>query len=122
MIRFPAHNTFVVKRRARSGAKTANYWMKSIPMEAAAVPRPVSLEEQSVRSPVVVVDLDGTLVKTDLLLESLLALLKQTPYFVFCLPFWLLKGKAYLKQQIASRVSLDVSVLPYRDDVLDYLK
>lgn len=91
-------------------------------MEAAAVPRPVSLEEQSVRSPVVVVDLDGTLVKTDLLLESLLALLKQTPYFVFCLPFWLLKGKAYLKQQIASRVSLDVSVLPYRDDVLDYLK
>ena len=91
-------------------------------MEAAAVPRPVSLEEQSVRSPVVVVDLDGTLVKTDLLLESFLALLKQTPYLVFCLPFWLLKGKAYLKQKIASRVSLDVSVLPYRDDVLDYLK
>ncbi len=69
-----------------------------------------------------VVDLDGTLVKTDLLLECLLVLLKKTPYLVFCLPFWLLQGKAYLKQQIASGVSLDVNTLPYREEVVDYLR
>jgi hypothetical protein len=68
------------------------------------------------------VDLDGTPVRTDLLVESLLALLKHKPVFVFVLPLWLLKGKAYFKQQIARRVSLDVSTLPYRQDLLDYLK
>lgn len=69
-----------------------------------------------------VVDLDGTLLKTDLLLESLLVLLKQKPLCVFLLPIWLLKGKAYLKEQIARRVELDVSVLPYRNEFVDYLE
>ncbi len=91
-------------------------------METAWVSPPVSPEEQLVRSAAVVVDLDGTLVKTDLLLECFLVLLKKTPYLVFCLPFWLLKGKAYLKQKIAGRVSLDAGTLPFREDVLDYLK
>jgi 4-hydroxybenzoate polyprenyltransferase len=88
-------------------------------MEAAAELRPVSSETES---PAVVVDLNGALLKTNILPESLVALLKQKPYYVFWLPFWLLKGKAYFNQQIACRASLDVSVLPYRDDVLDYLK
>ncbi|MGA2877429.1 MAG: UbiA family prenyltransferase [Bryobacteraceae bacterium] len=60
--------------------------------------------------------------RTDLLLESLLALLKQKPLCVFILPLWLLKGKAYFKRQIARRVSLDVGTLPYRQDLVDYLK
>jgi hypothetical protein len=60
--------------------------------------------------------------KTDLLLESLLVLLKQKPLCFFLLPVWLLKGKAYLKQQIVRRIELDASVLPYRSEFLDYLK
>jgi len=68
------------------------------------------------------VDLDGTLIKTDLLLESVLLLLKRNPLLLFLLPVWLWQGKAYLKSQIASRVELDASVLPYRSDLLDYLK
>ncbi len=91
-------------------------------MKAVVEPRLVRSNEQSFASPPLAVDLDGTLVRTDLLLESLLALLKQQPLFVFVLPLWLLKGKAYLKQQIARRVSLDVSTLPYRQDLLDELK
>jgi len=91
-------------------------------MQGAVEFRLVSSEEQSVRSTALVVDLDGTLVKTDLLLESVLALLKRRPHYLFILPVWLLKGRAYLKQQIARRVSIDVCVLPYRDDLLDYLK
>jgi len=69
-----------------------------------------------------VVDLDGTLVKTDLLTESIFALMKQNPLYFFVFPFWLLKGKAFLKQQIGRRVALDVNVLPYHDELLDYLK
>src|SRR5208283_2620884 len=91
-------------------------------MQGAAESRLFSLPEQTVPWPALVVDLDGTLLKTDLLLESVLALLKRRPYCLFILPFWLLKGKAYMKQQIAGRVSLDVTVLPYRDDLLEYLR
>lgn len=81
----------------------------------------VSSAGRTVPPPVLAVDLDGTLLKTDLLLESLLALLHQKPQYVFLLPFWLLKGKAHLKRQIARRVSLDVSVLPYRNEFLHFL-
>jgi len=68
------------------------------------------------------VDLDGTLVSTDLLLESVLALLKRNPLYLLVLPLWLLRSKAYFKQQIAQRGSLDISTLPYRQDLLDDLK
>ncbi len=67
------------------------------------------------------VDLDGTLIKTDLLWESLLVLLKQSPLSIFQLPFWLLKGKAYFKHAIARRVTLDVTTLPYHQDLVEFL-
>jgi len=68
------------------------------------------------------VDLDGTLIRTDLLVESVFALLKRNVLFVFLLPFWLLKGRAYLKHEIAARVDIDAGLLPYQDDFLAYLK
>ena len=69
-----------------------------------------------------VVDLDETLVKTDLLVESFLTLIKQNPLYIFVCFFWLLKGRAFLKRQISQRVILDVGVLPYNHELLDYLK
>ncbi len=77
-------------------------------------------EDVSARSPLCV-DLDGTLIKTDLLWESLLALLKQNPLSLFLLPFWLLKGKAHFKHEIARRVTLDASTLPYDQELIDFL-
>lgn len=68
------------------------------------------------------VDLDGTLVHTDLLIESFLALIKRNPLYVFAVPFWFLKGKAHLKRQISQRVSLDVGVLPYQKELLEDLR
>ena len=67
------------------------------------------------------VDLDGTLVRTDLLLESTFALLRKNILYLFMLPLWLLRGKATLKQEIANRVSLDASLLPYNEQLLKYL-
>jgi 4-hydroxybenzoate polyprenyltransferase len=67
------------------------------------------------------VDCDGTLIKTDLLFEAFCALLKQSSGTVFLLPFWLLKGKAYLKQCLAKRVDLDVTLLPYNTQLLNFL-
>jgi len=68
------------------------------------------------------VDLDGTLVKSDLLVESLFALLKQDWSSVFFIPFWLMRGRSHLKDQIARRITIDVSLLPYHESLLDYLK
>lgn len=70
----------------------------------------------------VIVDLDGTLIKTDTLFESLMVLLKQNPFWCLLLPFWLLKGKANLKNRIAEKVNLEVTLLPYNQAVIDYIK
>ena len=64
------------------------------------------------------VDLDGTLIATDLLHESSLQLLRSSPLTLLRFPAWLLRGKAFLKRRIAERVSLDASVLPYRPGML----
>ena len=65
------------------------------------------------------VDCDGSLIRTDLLHESVFRLLKAAPWLVLLLPVWLLRGKAYLKERLARRVSVDVTTLPLNDDVLD---
>jgi len=65
-----------------------------------------------------VVDLDGTLLKSDLLVESTLALLGRKPWLVLQLPIWLLRGKAHLKQEIGRRVELDVTCMPWDERVL----
>lgn len=68
------------------------------------------------------VDLDGTLIHSDLLVESALALLSRNPFSLFSMLGWLLRGKANLKRQIASRVELDVAHLPYSRDVLTWVR
>jgi beta-phosphoglucomutase-like phosphatase (HAD superfamily) len=69
-----------------------------------------------------VVDLDGTLVNTNLLLESLLALCKKDLLCLFLIPLWLLRGTEYLKRQISQRVAPDLDALPYNRPLLDFLK
>ena len=68
------------------------------------------------------VDLDGTLVKTDLMAESLLALLRQNPFYLLVIFFWLLRGRAYLKREISRRTTLNIPILPYHGEFLAYLK
>ncbi|MYA35346.1 MAG: UbiA family prenyltransferase [Gammaproteobacteria bacterium] len=67
------------------------------------------------------VDLDGTLIRTDLLFESLLLLIRRNPLYLAVIPFWLLKGRAWLKHQIARRVEIDPAVLPYNEAFLAWL-
>ncbi|MFY9842093.1 MAG: UbiA family prenyltransferase [Terriglobales bacterium] len=75
-----------------------------------------------VPSPVLCVDLDGTLIRGNLLWECVLTLLKSRPITLLLLPVWLLSGRAALKRQLAARVRLDPARLPYRRQVLDLLK
>jgi 4-hydroxybenzoate polyprenyltransferase len=68
-----------------------------------------------------VVDLDGTLVATDLLIESLFVLAKRRPLRLLLVPFWLAQGKASLKRHLAEEAAPDVPTLPYRHDLIEYL-
>ncbi|MFR0692308.1 UbiA family prenyltransferase [Enterobacterales bacterium AE_CKDN230030158-1A_HGKHYDSX7] len=68
-----------------------------------------------------VIDLDGTLIHSDLLLESGLSFLKHHPLRLLAPVRWLATGKANLKSRLARCAPVDVSVLPYNDDVLQLI-
>ena len=67
------------------------------------------------------VDLDGTLLATDCLWESFVQRLKRNPFIVCLVPFWLMKGKAHLKNQLAQGTDLDVDSLPENPRFLNWL-
>jgi 4-hydroxybenzoate polyprenyltransferase len=67
------------------------------------------------------VDLDGTLVKSDTLIDSLLLLLRSDPVAAVRMPLWARKGKAFLKEKVAASASLDVAHLPYNTPLMAYL-
>src|SRR6185437_15326974 len=76
----------------------------------------------AVSPPVLCVDLDGTLVKSDTLVDSTLALVRQHPAAILQIPRWLAQGKAALKRHITSAVQLDVDHLPYNRELLQYIE
>ena len=69
-----------------------------------------------------VVDLDGTLILTDTLHEAALRALRDKPLSVLRIPFWLMKGKAYLKQKLTHCSEFDPSTLPYNQALITWLK
>lgn len=74
------------------------------------------------RSVPLCVDLDGTLLRTDTLHESILHLLKEKPWLTLAFPWWLARGKAHFKAQVAERTTIDTTHLPYRPEVVDFLR
>ena len=71
---------------------------------------------------VLCVDLDGTLIKTDLFLESILVLLKQRPWAIFLILCWGLRGRSFLKRRLATAAPLAAEKLPYRQEVLEFVR
>jgi 4-hydroxybenzoate polyprenyltransferase len=71
---------------------------------------------------VLCVDLDGTLVKSDTLHDSALAVARHHPADLLKIPGWLLQGKAALKRHLANTIQLDVAHLPYNRELLQYLE
>jgi phosphoserine phosphatase len=69
-----------------------------------------------------VVDLDATLVKANLVIESFMILLKDRPECLFAVPVWLLLRREFLREEIGRRISLDARFIPYRAELLEYLR
>ena len=68
------------------------------------------------------IDLDGTLIHSDTLYESILDGVRQNPVAMLGLPLWALEGRAQLKQRVADKSTFDATTLPYREDVLQALR
>ncbi|HEM8495761.1 UbiA family prenyltransferase [Burkholderia multivorans] len=69
-----------------------------------------------------VVDLDGTLLRSDVLIESGFSYLKAAPFRLFSPLAWLMRGgKPTLKSKLAAETELDVSVLPYDPQIVEWL-
>jgi 4-hydroxybenzoate polyprenyltransferase len=73
-------------------------------------------------APPLCVDLDGTLIRSDLLFESLMRLVKRNPCYLLLCVIWLLRGSAALKANIALRASVNVAALPYNGELLAWLE
>jgi 4-hydroxybenzoate polyprenyltransferase len=76
----------------------------------------------SLDEPPLVVDLDGTLLRSDLLMETGLAFLHDQPSRCLAPLQWLTRGKAALKQELALAAPLDVSMLPYDLAVIEFIR
>ena len=76
-----------------------------------------------VRSRNIVVDLDGTLVMTDTLLESFFLFLKSQPHRLLILFIYLFRGKAAFKNFLAISIHglIDFKALPYHPALLSWL-
>ncbi|MBZ7921329.1 UbiA family prenyltransferase [Ensifer adhaerens] len=67
------------------------------------------------------VDLDGTLLAADTLWEGAAIILLRNPLMLFPMLFWLAKGKARLKHEVALRSGRRAQDWPYRQAVIDRL-
>src|ERR1700710_1748942 len=72
--------------------------------------------------PPLAVDLDGTLILSDSLHESVVGLLKQSPLKLVPLARLLPSGKAAVKRGVAKDIDFDPAMLPYNHELLDYLR
>lgn len=72
--------------------------------------------------PTLVVDLDGTLLRSDILFETFWSAFGKSWLNAMRAGRALLNGKAALKRNLAESGSIDVEVLPYDPDVVAYVK
>jgi 4-hydroxybenzoate polyprenyltransferase/phosphoserine phosphatase len=86
--------------------------------------RQASVQElgPEVSRPPLCVDLDGTLVKSDTLMDSLMVLARTQPTALLRLPAWLAGGRARVKAEVGARIALDVRHLPYNRALVEYLE
>ena len=68
------------------------------------------------------VDLDSTLLRIDLLEEAAAKYIIRRPWRCFQVLAWLVRGKAFLKFQLAKRVPLRTDSLPFSSRVLDLIQ
>ena len=96
---------------------TETFVASTVRRETVLIPASAPVDE-----PILFVDLDGTLIKNDLLVESMVALVRQKPAYSFAIFFWLLRGRACVKAELAQRVKLSMDTLPLQSEFVEHLQ
>jgi 4-hydroxybenzoate polyprenyltransferase/phosphoserine phosphatase len=91
-------------------------------VELSAVPGEAGASVALRAGVVLCVDLDGTLVKSDTLLDTVLVVARQKPMELRHIPGWISQGRAAFKGHLTKLVTLDVEFLPYNRPLLEYLR
>lgn len=71
---------------------------------------------------ILVVDLDGTLCRTDTLHEGLLVLATTRPWMLFQIPKWLSEGRAEMKERLADQGVITPEDLPLNTAIIEMLR
>ncbi len=82
----------------------------------------ISAGAQPAQSQILIVDLDGTLLRSDMLYESFWAAFAADWRTPFRAARSLQSGRSALKRELAGRAEIDVTSLPYDDAVIAYIK
>lgn len=82
---------------------------------------PTSPPAAGTSAEVLFVDIDGTLIRTDLLHESLVLLSNQSIRLLLRVLLSLAHGRAAFKKAVTEAVSLEIRHLPFRTEVLDFV-
>ncbi len=82
----------------------------SKPVAPAAAPLPLA------------VDLDGTLIRSDVFADAAIRFVFSGPWNVFVLIGWVAKGRAYAKARLADSAPFDPATLPYDERVVEWLR
>lgn len=72
--------------------------------------------------PPLIVDLDGCLIRSDLLFETAFAYIGTNPLRAFRLLIWVLRGRAHLKRRLAATAGLDLQLIPINERVDAYAR
>ena len=65
-----------------------------------------------------IIDLDGTLIRTDSLHEQALTLVRRNPFAIFKLIAWVFAGRVALKERLAAASPVEPEFLPANDEVV----
>lgn len=68
------------------------------------------------------VDLDGTLIRTDLFTRAMLRFCSAAPWNLFVLLAWLTRGRAYAKQRLTRLFPVDAATLHYNSAFVVWLR
>ena len=71
---------------------------------------------------ILVVDLDGTLIKTDMFFETAWSVLSSNVKAAFGALKYMFSGRAALKQRLAASAEIDPGLLPYNETVLELIR
>lgn len=107
---------------ARKGLRRGGVWTGMGRLSNDSPTARAAADEATASAVPLCVDLDGTLIYSDLLWESLTVLRRRNFWWVLMVPVWFLGGRANLKRQVAARATIDPARLPYNAAFMEFLR